>query len=237
MFTLKLKAICFSVLLCVLSFSSLSHGSMELSIHGGWNYHVSDLQLSGINATWVDQKAHSFEMGGDLLYRLPMNDLAGAVGVRYRHQNTFMGKTPVDSSGNDVTTSQEFKFNANRFALLGNYRIINSTDGLLIGLVLAVDVFRMMKYTETGGASDVEISRNQFWLPGVQAGIELGYKFNPNLFLKAEVGFTYNEFNKLECATGCTGSTNTGDNKLTNEDAKLSLNAVYATLGIGYFLG
>lgn len=238
------KIIYFSILFCGLGFSSLSHGNVEVSAFFGGNWHHSDLELSGITqntTTWPNQTPGiSFDMGGDILYRLPMQNRALGLGLRYGHTNTFVGKEHQDASENP-TQGREFKFNAHRIALLANYRFLNNPKGLLLGGLVEIGVFRMTNYTETLNENDdLKLSHNQFWPPAFAVAIEAGWRINPKFHVKAEIGYRYHTFGGegLECeGNACTGAGVDTEGKFSEDANSLNLSAIYGTLGIGFYFG
>ena len=247
------KIIYFSILLCGLGFSSLSHGNVEISAYGGFNFAVSDVELSQLGATgqaFTDQKAHYYVFGGDVVYRLPMKSQAFAVGLRYQHHNTLNAREHQTNDNPTDEGNKDFSFNTNEISLLLNYRFLNSPKGFLLGAVVGLDVFRMTSFSvehRSPGVdtvlSSLKLSKNEFWPPTFDVGIELGYKFNANFFVRAEVGFKYYTFGGegLQCELGSGGSSGCPAS-WTNGEApentnSLSLHAVYGLLGVSYFIG
>ena len=214
-------------LFCGLTFSQVTHGSMEITGYGGGNF-SDDLKLSEV-VDKDDQKARTWIFGGDVVYRLPQFDSQKCgIGLRWQH-NTIWG---AKYEANGAETGQTLNFNANRVALLGSYRFIGGDMGLFLGVIGAVDIWRSMTAQaddpSTEGASETDSRRfdvkSQKWLGTGQLGLEFGFKWT-RFFVKGEAGYSYYGFNDLECS-GCT----VGDNNPT-----LDLKSIYATLGIGWF--
>ncbi len=223
------------IFLSVVSFSYGVHANMEISAYGGRNFH-KELKLSEINLNTSntgnagnkeDHQGHSWLFGFDVVYRGLLDTKCG-LGLRYQH-NTIRGA----DYGRD---NQMLNFNANRLAILGSYRFLTPDDvtnkGLFLGVLGAWDLLRTMSIhvDATGGGVAFELKSTKYFGLTGQLAVEVGYRWTPSFFMKAEAGYSLYSFNAFEACDG--------DRKcaaISNEEDQLSLNAPYVTLGIGWF--
>ena len=213
------------IFLAVVSFSYGVHANMEISAYGGRNFH-KELKLSELNSeiNKDDHQGHSWLFGFDVVYRGLLDTKCG-LGLRYQH-NTIRGADYGD---------QMLNFNANRLAILGSYRFLTPDDvtnkGLFLGVLGAWDLLRTMSVhvDATGGRNPFELKSTKYFGLTGQLGVEVGYRWTPSFFMKAEAGYSLYSFNAFEECGGdkCVA--------INNEEDQLSLNAPYVTLGIGWF--
>ncbi len=231
----------------------------EVSTHLGMKF-GSRLNLREITRSYQNeslgrnQTNRSFHLGLDVIYKnvikdIIVNNTSLALGLRYRL--TFTGERDFDGTGAaniGNNQSDKYKFTHNRVALLANYRF--HIDQFFVGPVLGLDIWKRLKFSAINlyGSSSYELTSNQFLWNQItgQLGVEGGYKINEKLFAKLEIGYDLSRFSNLKCKmsiggnstlTNCIGPSN----PLEMEDAKSAntfrFDALYVTLGIGWFFG
>ena len=217
------------ILLGVMGLSNLVHASMEITAYSGGLFH-NEVNLSDVLTRESDQEYISWIIGFDLVYRSILSNSRCGIGLRYQHN---FKSSSYNAQGD---TGQNMMFNANRLAILGNYRFINPNEdtgaGPFLGVLAAWDVFRSMSMqVDAGNGRDAErtldlVSRQWAGLTG-QVALEGGFRWT-NFFVRGEVGYSLYGFNNFEC---------TGERCPSEkiDDRDLGLSSIYGTIGIGWF--
>lgn len=217
------------LLLSIMSFSSLTHANMEITAYGGKGFFHTNTETESPSPALntVKDEGPAWIFGLDVVYRSITADSNCGIGIRYQHN--FI-KRAAHAQG------QQLNFDSNRFAILGSYRFITPADdadtGLFLGVLGAWDIFRSTSIKVDAGSSRseaaFEITNDQWFGLTGQVGLEVGYKWTSNFFIRGEVGYSLYGFSNLDCSDD---DNRCGD--LNNE--KLGLSSVYGTLGIGWF--
>lgn len=214
-----------AILLYGLGVSTFAYGSMEVTGYGGMNFDKT-LELSQIAKDKADHEGRSWIFGGDVVYRLSAFSQNCGLGLRWQHSAMRGADYKPNQEG---STTQTLNVDANRVALLGGYRFVNSETGLFLGVIGALDIWRSMKIQADAGnereGSVFDISGQQW--PGTgQLGVEFGFKWASRFFIKGEAGYSYYKFNDLKYSN---------DDLKADGDPEINLSSIYATLGIGWF--
>ena len=256
------KAICLSIFLVILGFTSFAQSNAEVSGHLGMKFgnklNLREVTTSSQNqALGIDQKNMPFHFGLDAIYRnMSVNNRSFGLGLRYRlaltGERNFDATSSEDTGGIREDQDDKYKFTHNRVALLVNYRFY--IDQFFVGAMLGVDIWKYLKFSVTNlGISEqlsYELTSNQFLWNQIsgQLGVEAGYKVTDNLLVKLELGYDLSRFSNLECKmarnanealTDCTESGPNNPLEMDGDRSKniFKLDGFYATLGVGWFFG
>ena len=228
----------FFIIISIIIFSPYAYGAiaLDLSAHFALKF-KSDIDLTKLNEAdsdyWKSKQEGPLIIGGDVFFSPPLALSKFGIGVRYQY--SFLPEKEYD-----IGFMNKLKMSGHRVSLIGRYRVIN-TKIFFLGAILALDLWRSLKITALfnivdGSSEEVEITHKQFIRTSGMAGVEVGVKFPPSLFIKGEVGYDLSSFSpSFSCSSSLgEGSSICQDDAIKTEDVKLVLSSFYALVGVGW---
>ena len=219
-----------TMLLSIIGFSQSTQADVEISAHGGMGF--NDYNLTEIHSDYTDQTSkRPWLFGGDVVYRQPIGGADWGVGLRYQlhtlSADLVRGTRKVDG--------KKFTASGHRLALLGSFRFLNDPEGLFVGAVGGIDLWKTLEVgnDDPGGSIYDNMKGSSSWLwqkPSGQLGLEAGLNFS-DFLVKLEGGYSLYR-SAVDQVTHRGREIEKGHTN--NPDAPLDASGFYFTLGIGY---
>ena len=209
----------------------LAYGNIEISGHfgrklgGEISFSEPNMSING------NDKYQLWHLGADIFYRHSVKNASLGLGFRYRFDFQGEKRAEIQNIANEFTT--------HRIALLLNYRFVMKQ--VFVGAMLGLDIWKSLKFLENFGddvrlsgtiIQRLEMKSNHFvWNRlGGQLGLEFGIMPTSNFLFKLETGYDILSFSDSELEYH-------NYDAVMRDEAKISFNSFYITLGIGVLFG